>query len=78
MHGWGGEQGESASRVGENPPELFRTTPGNVYINYSYQNGENYQDLIDDGCTNPEDFFDTFTIYFRSDSLIEVVSYECA
>jgi len=78
IHGWDGEQGASTSRVGENPPELFGTAPGNVYVIYSYQNGENYQDLIDDGCTNPEDFFDTFTIYFRSDSLIEVVSYECA
>ncbi len=50
-------------------------------MNYSYQGAENYEDLVDEGVDNPEDFFDTFTVLVENadtNGLVEVVSSECA
>lgn len=80
IHGWSGEFRESAALIGSDEPQMYSTEPGDVYVNYSYQGVENYQDLIEDNIPKPENYFDTVTIYFKpagSDSLDEVVSYVC-
>lgn len=78
-HGWSGEFGQSASLVGENEPTPFAKETGEILINYSYQSFENYEDLQEDGISNLEDYFDTVTVYFKSqEGYEEVVSYVCA
>jgi hypothetical protein len=80
IHGWDGEGGNSASRVGEGEPTAVAPTPGAVIVVYSYQGIENYEDLIEGGAANPENFFDTFAVYFaeHGGAHTEIVSYECA
>ena len=81
IHGWNGQMpGASASEIDEGSLSL---TPdeGNVVVNYSYQSSDNYEELAEEGIENAEDYFDTFTIYFRpigQGDLREVGSYECA
>lgn len=79
-HGWDGENGDCCSLVGESEPKLFNRTPGKVVVEYSYQGEENYEELINDGIKNPEDYFDVFALYAVSEKgkLDEVISYECA
>jgi hypothetical protein len=80
IHGWDGEGGNSASRVGEGEPTAVAPSPGTVFVVYSYQGIENYEDLIEGGAANPENFFDTFAVYFveQGGTRTQVVSYECA
>ncbi len=80
IHGWDGENGDNCSSVGESEPKLLPVSPTRLVTEYSYQGAENYEDLIEEGVVNPEDYFDTFALYSVSDSgkLSEVVSYECA
>ena len=56
------------------------SSPGTVIVVYSYQGIENYEDLIEGGAANPENFFDTFAVYFaeQGGAHREIVSYECA
>ncbi|GAB1267021.1 hypothetical protein NBRC116493_02740 [Aurantivibrio infirmus] len=81
VHGWNGETEESLGTPQE--VELMPYSPGmgEVYVNYSYQGVENYEDLVEEGVKNPEDFFDTFTVLVKNSNtggLVEVVSCECA
>ena len=81
MHGWNGEFGDSPPELTKNGAVLFSENAGEIVVNYSYQGVENYQEMIDDpDISNPEDYFDTFTIYFRENNgeLLEVTSCECA
>lgn len=80
IHGWDGQNGDDCSMVGTGEPELFVEDPTKVVIEYSYQGLENYEELIEDGIGNPEDYFDVFSVYICNDKgeLKEVVSYECA
>jgi hypothetical protein len=80
IHGWDGESGASASRVSNREAIPVAATPGSVIVVYSYQGLENYEDLIAEGVANPEDFFDTFAVYFGVGDRepTQVVSYECA
>lgn len=79
-HGWDGENGDCCSLVGETEPKLFNKSPIRVLVEYSYQGVENYEELINDGINNPEDYFDVFALYAVSDNgkPDEVISYECA
>ncbi len=81
VHGWSGEFKESAAMIGEGEPQLYSDSTGEVIVNYSYQGSENYQQLIEENISNPEDCFDTVTIYFKpagTSKLQEVVSYVCS
>lgn len=80
IHGWDGENGDSASLVGGKEPKKINSTPRRIIVNYSFQGEENYADLMDDGIKNPQDYFDVFIINTLnvSGELEEVVSYECA
>lgn len=80
VHGWDGENGDNCSLVGESEPALFNAAPSKIVVEYSYQGLENYEELIQDGIQNPEDYFDVFSIYTCDEdgNLKEVVSYECA
>lgn len=80
IHGWDGENRDNASRVGDGEPAAVAPSPGNVIVVYSYQGIANYQDLIDEGEDHPENFFDTFAVYFARPGCAHtlVVSYECA
>jgi hypothetical protein len=80
-HGWNGQEpGSSPSPVDEG--SLTRTPEhGSVFANYSYQSPEEYADLMAEGVPNAEDYFDTFTVYFRpagEQGLLLVASFECA
>lgn len=79
-HGWDGQNGDSCSLVGESEPKLFNQSPTKVVVEFSYQGEENYEELMNDGIENPEDYFDVFSLYTASEKgkLDEVVSYECA
>ena len=80
IHGWSGEFNISAAQIGKDEPQLYSSASGEIFVNYSYQGEENYQDLIEDNISNLEDYFDTVSIYFKragSALLEEVVSYEC-
>lgn len=79
-HGWDGENGDCCSLIGESEPKLFNKSPTKVVVEFSYQGEENYEELINDGIKNPEDYFDVFALYTVSENgkLDEVVSYECA
>lgn len=79
-HGWDGQIGENCSLIGESEPKLQNDLPATIVAEYSYQGEESYQDIIEDGISNPEDYFDVFAVYFVNSegNLVEVVSYECA
>lgn len=80
VHGWDGENGGHCSMVGKSEPRLVNSLPSKIVAEYSYQGLENYEELIQDGIHNPEDYFDVFSIYTCDEDgkLTEVVSYECA
>lgn len=81
VHGWNGEIDESLGMPQEVELMPYSSGTFKVYVNYSYQGIENYEDLVDDGVKNPEDFFDTFTVLVENQStggLVEVVSCECS
>lgn len=81
IHGWNGEFDDSPPVLTENGAVMFSENVGEIVVNYSYQGLENYEEMIDDpDINNPEDYFDTFTIYFRENNgeLLEVTSCECA
>jgi hypothetical protein len=81
IHGWNGQEpGSSPSPVDEASLTLAPER-GNVFVNYSYQSPEEYAELVAEGVGNAEDYFDTFTVYFRpagEQGLVQVASYECA
>lgn len=80
IHGWDGENGDSTSLIGEIKPKKVYETPRRVIVNYSFQNPDNYAELMEDGIDKPEDYFDVIIINTINDGgkLEEVVSYECA
>jgi len=81
LHGWNGEMEKEAANVAQSDLVAYSADEGAVLITYSYQNVENYDDLIAEGVKNPEDYFDTFTVYFRQDgasNFASVLSCECA
>lgn len=81
IHGWNGQLDEQTTETDLQVTQLYTDDLGEVMVNYSYQNAENYQDLLDDNIANPQDYFDTITIYFKSakdTSIREIFSYECA
>lgn len=81
VHGWAGQFDESCAEVSSEVPMPFHELPGEVMVNYSYQNIENYEDLQADGVDCLQDYFDTVTIYFKavdSDLIAEVMSYDCS
>ncbi len=80
-HGWSGEFNDSASMIGSGNPQLYSVSKGSILVNYSYQNEENYEELLEEKIEMPEDYFDTVTVYFKpkySNTIEEVVSYEGA
>lgn len=80
VHGWNGENGDNCSMIGKFEPRLVNSLPSKIVAEYSYQALENYEELIQNGIQNPEDYFDVFSIYTCDEdgNLKEVVSYECA
>jgi hypothetical protein len=68
LHGWKGEKGQYIES--EEVYKLFRCTdqPGEVFVNYSYQNIDDYQTLFDEGIKNPQDYFDNFTVLYQRSS----------
>lgn len=80
-HGYNGVLGMHSSIVGESEVTPIHKEPVEVYVNYSYQGIENYEDLIEEGIINPADYFDTFQVYFLEKQRPELqllVAYECA
>jgi hypothetical protein len=79
-HGWNGEHGDNDSIIGDADPVLRNSAPTRIVAEYSYQGEENYEDLIEDGIMNPENYFDMFAIYTVTENgqLNKIVSYECA
>ncbi len=81
LHGWNGQVapgGRAAEARGLVP---FRESVGEVLVTCSYQGIENYQELFEDGISDPQDYFDTFTVYYREPGQAgfeSVVSCECA
>ncbi len=76
-HGWDGELGAAASIVEAGDLVQVNAQPASIYVCYSYQNLENYQELQVDGVSNPEDFFDTFALYIGTEERA-LFEYECA
>ncbi len=81
LHGW------IAQDPDRDKPDVKLTRPpstevcGSFLITFSYQGVENYEDIIEEGCQNPEDFFDTFTIYIRDNTdqeYAQLCTFECA
>jgi hypothetical protein len=65
IYGWKGEKGQYIES--EEVYKIFRCTdqPGKVFVNYSYQNMDDYQTLLDEGIKKPQDYFDTFTVLYQ-------------
>jgi len=81
IHGWNGAQNKSESQSKINDAILFSENAGMVFVNYSYQGIENYQKMLEDeDIDNPQDYFDTFSVYFEEKNceIKEVISDECA
>lgn len=81
VHGWDGENGDSASLTGEDGELIFNDFPAKVYVELSYQGEDSYEELVEDGISNVQDYFDTFNLYVLPNGAtkaVEVVSYECA
>ncbi len=73
IHGWKSESCESSDSNSDY--KLIRCTqkPGSVFVNYSYKN-------LKRDVENPEDYFDTFAVFYSSDSienLREIISVGC-
>lgn len=80
IHGWNGEL-EKGLTPNVDSAVYVSDNGGNVIVNYSYQGIENYEELLEDKeISNPQDYFDTFSIYFKDSSglIIEVTTDECA
>lgn len=80
IHGWKGEMNEVADT--EDVIRLMKCapSPGKVYVNYSYPAGEKISSLLATGIGNPEDYFDSFSVFFGDGSggiLRKILSYEC-
>ncbi|WP_105255824.1 hypothetical protein [Pseudoalteromonas sp. T1lg75] len=81
VHGWNGEQNENKPQLDSVGAVPFTDKAGKVYVTYSYQGTENYEEMLeDDELDNPQDFFDTFTVYFEEteQKLSLVTTDECA
>jgi len=78
-HGWDGESDCCACFIGTGEPKLLVDSPSKVLVTYSYQNPDNYLALEEDGISNPEDYFDTFTLYNECNGkFVPLISCECA
>ena len=80
IHGWNGEM-EKGLMPDVGSVVYVSDKVGNVIVNYSYQGIENYEELIEDKeISNPQDYFDTFSVYFKDSSglIVEVITDECA
>jgi hypothetical protein len=80
IHGWKGMVNEGADS--DDVLRLMKCTPnpGRVYVNYAYRNFEKYQQLLASGISNPEDYFDAFTVLFGDSAganIKEILSCEC-
>lgn len=81
IHGWNGSQNHDESQLKINDAVHFSDNVGRVFVNYSYQGTENYQEMLEDeDIDNPQDYFDTFSVYFEEEGndINEVTSDECA
>lgn len=81
VHGWDGQAPGERQASDSSNLVPYKDSSGSVLVNYSYQGIENYEDLLEDGTENPQDYFDTFTVYFREKdarALEQVISCECA
>ena len=79
-HGWDGRNGDCSSIVGQEFTHV-ESDAGTVIFTVSFQGVDNYEELIEEGVEHPEDYFDTFTIYFRAtgkEKFQQIGSYECA
>jgi hypothetical protein len=76
-HGWDGEQGDCCSIVEEGELVQVNSSPDSVYVSFSYQSPENYEEFESEGVTNPEDYFDMFALYVGDNDNI-IFEYECA
>jgi len=79
-HGWNAANTNNQALSVTDSLESIFDKPVSLVVNYSYQSIENYEDLIESGCKNPEDYFDTFTIYAieGGSKSICIASFECA
>ena len=76
-HGWDGEMGENCLIVEEGELVTVKQDADNIYVYFSYQNPENYEDFEPDGIKNSEDYFDMFGIVFAANEEL-IFEYECA
>ncbi|MFD2095003.1 hypothetical protein ACFSJ3_03340 [Corallincola platygyrae] len=76
-HGWDGEMGEDCSITEQGQLTSFSDTPGKVYVCCTFQGAENYEELVSEGVKNPQDYFDTFSLWFGQSPEC-VFEYECA
>lgn len=84
-HGWNSEGDHLTGykpRGLDDELELTRCydKPGKVAVCYSYQGILNYEDLIEEGIQNPQDFFDTFELTFcikGTTKYLNITSDEC-
>jgi hypothetical protein len=80
IHGWDG-MSQPRAQASDGGLVPFRAAAGRVAVNCSYQGTENYKELFADGVPHPQDFFDTFTVYYGppgQEGFVEVLSFECA
>lgn len=73
IYGRKSESGESGDSPGDFKLTRCTPKPGKVWVNYSYKN-------LKDGVENPEDYFDSFAVFYSSDStenIREIVSVAC-
>jgi|GEM_PF-1594576 len=81
VNGYNGALGINSSRVGKSEIKPISEETVKVFINYSYQGLENYEDLMEEGIGNLQDYYDTFQVYFQqigNKKLSQLVTYECA
>lgn len=80
VHGWDGMIGYHCSMTGDSTPSLKTKSPSKLVVEYSYQGAENYDELLEDGVEDPENYFDTFSAFIASNngSLSTLITYECA
>lgn len=82
-HGWDGQDPDAERSTTDESELMVESEAKQFMVCYSYQGEANYDDLIAEGISNPEDFFDTFSLYARPLSESEqrwccVNAFECA
>jgi len=80
IYGWKSESGEGSDSNSDFKLTRCTQESGRVFVNYSYKNAKEYDVLLTRGVENPEDYFDTFAVFYRSDSIEnirEIISVDC-